>query len=82
MPTLLLTGTLDGRTYPEGQAEAVKGMKNLTQVTVVNAGHNLFMVSPEVTAVIHEFMRGQPVSKHKIIVPLPAAWKDLNQDRD
>jgi pimeloyl-ACP methyl ester carboxylesterase len=58
VPTLVLTGTLDGRTYPREQQAAVSGLSNAVTVTVENAGHNLFMVSPEVTEVMREFMRG------------------------
>ncbi|GAB4529290.1 MAG: alpha/beta fold hydrolase [Amphiplicatus sp.] len=72
VPTLLLTGTLDGRTYVEGQAEAVAGLENLRQVMVVNAGHNLFMSSPEVTETILTFMRGEPVTTRKIIIAPPS----------
>lgn len=71
VPTLLLTGTLDGRTSVDGQAEAVAGLENLTQVTVVNAGHNLFMSTPDVTETIRTFMRGEPVKKKEIVIPLP-----------
>lgn len=69
-PVLMLTGTLDGRTYPEGQAEATAGLSDLTAVTVINAGHNLFMTSPEVGEAMHAFMRGAPVPQ-EIIVDLP-----------
>tara|TARA_R110002072_G_scaffold1780_5_gene14701 strand:- start:55240 stop:56805 length:1566 start_codon:yes stop_codon:yes gene_type:complete len=72
VPTLLLSGSLDGRTYIEGQAEATAGLSNLTHVTVVNAGHNLFMSSPEVTEVIHQFLRGEEINKIEIVIPLPA----------
>jgi pimeloyl-ACP methyl ester carboxylesterase len=71
VPTLLLSGTLDGRTYIDGQMEAVKGLKNLSKVTVVNAGHNLFMSSPEVTETIKAFLSGDNVSGRSIEVPLP-----------
>lgn len=71
VPTLLLSGTLDGRTYPESQLEAVAGLDRLQAITVVNAGHNLFMTSPEVTAAIERFMRGEPLKSPQIIVPPP-----------
>jgi pimeloyl-ACP methyl ester carboxylesterase len=71
VPTLLLTGTLDGRTYPESQQEAVSGLANVTTVTVQNAGHNLFMNSPEVTQVIQRFMRREEVNDTTIELPLP-----------
>lgn len=71
VPTLLFTGTLDGRTYPDSHKEAVAGLKNLQAITVVNAGHNLFMSSPEVTAAIQRFMRGEPAKSQVITIPLP-----------
>lgn len=71
VPLLLLSGSLDGRTYIESQREAVSGMTNLEMVTVRNAGHNLFMSSPKVTATIQEFMRGNGISEHEIIIDLP-----------
>jgi pimeloyl-ACP methyl ester carboxylesterase len=71
VPTLLLSGTLDGRTYPESQREAVAGLDRLQAITVVNAGHNLFMTSPEVTTAIERFMRGEPLQSPRITVPLP-----------
>lgn len=70
-PVLLLTGTLDGRTYPQGQAEAVSGLSNVTQVTIQNAGHNLFMSSPDVHDVIHQFMRDETIEPSMLSVDLP-----------
>jgi len=72
VPTLLLTGTLDGRTYPEGQLEATRGLTRLTQVIVKNAGHNLFMVTPQVTEVIQQFMSDGSVETTEIVFELPA----------
>lgn len=69
-PVLLLTGTLDGRTFPQGQYEATARLSDLTRVTVVNAGHNLFMTSPEVGEAMHAFIRGEPAAG-EIIVDLP-----------
>jgi FixJ family two-component response regulator len=43
---LLLTGTLDVRTYVEGQKQAVAHFNNLTHVHVIKAEHNLFTSSP------------------------------------
>jgi pimeloyl-ACP methyl ester carboxylesterase len=59
VPVLVLSGTLDGRTYPESQRKAVAGLRN-AQITIIeNAGHNLFMSSPAVAERIGAFMRGQ-----------------------
>ncbi len=71
VPTLLLSGTLDGRTYPEEQIAAVAGLRNVSHVTVVNAGHNLFMASPVVGEVMQEFMQDGKTSKQEIKLPPP-----------
>jgi pimeloyl-ACP methyl ester carboxylesterase len=71
VPALFLTGTLDGRTYPEEHAETIAGFSRATHVVVENAGHNLFMVSPEVTQVIVEFMKGRPLTKPRIAIDPP-----------
>ncbi|PKG83165.1 alpha/beta hydrolase [Colwellia sp. 75C3] len=71
IPTLLLTGTLDGRTYINSQKLATQGLSNLTQVKVINAGHNLFMVSPEVTEVIKLFLSDKEIATQSITIKLP-----------
>lgn len=71
LPVLVLMGTLDGRTYPAEQQAAVSGLTNVTTVVVENAGHNLFMVAPEVTEVIMAFIRGETPQTTRIIAPLP-----------
>ena len=72
VPTLLLSGTLDGRTYPQSQREAVAALSNVIHVTVENAGHNLFMVAPEITAIIERFMRNELNGDVTIKVDPPA----------
>ncbi|AWF82078.1 alpha/beta hydrolase [Microbulbifer sp. A4B17] len=71
IPVLLLSGTLDGRTYLEGQYEAISGFKNATKITVENAGHNLLMASPEVQNTINLFMENRPVPNTHIVAELP-----------
>ncbi|WP_300527596.1 alpha/beta hydrolase [Maricaulis sp.] len=70
MPVLVLSGTLDGRTYPQSQAEAVSDLSDVHIVTVENAGHNLFMTSPDVHDVMHAFMRGERGLAETITVEL------------
>ncbi|WP_339745702.1 alpha/beta fold hydrolase [uncultured Maricaulis sp.] len=70
-PVLLLTGTLDGRTYPDSQTAAVAGLTHVQRIFVRNAGHNLFMTSPDVADAMHRFMRGEPVASGEIVVDLP-----------
>jgi len=71
VPTLVLMGSLDGRIYPESQQEATSGLTNRKVIRVENAGHNLFMTSPEVSETMLEFMRGESIEKTKIVVDLP-----------
>ncbi|UTW56020.1 alpha/beta fold hydrolase [Kordiimonas sp. SCSIO 12610] len=71
VPALVFTGTLDGRTFPKSAVEATSGLSNKQAVTVINGGHNLFMLSPEVTKTIQDFMRGENVNGREIFIPLP-----------
>lgn len=76
VPTLLFTGTLDGRTYVEGQKESVAHLKQLTQIMVENAGHNLYTVSPKVLDRMLAFFADQQVKPQPIVVE-PAFIKHL-----
>jgi hypothetical protein len=40
-------------------------------VFIENSGHNLFMVSPEVTEVILAFLDGKPIGRKRIVLPTP-----------
>jgi pimeloyl-ACP methyl ester carboxylesterase len=71
IPTLVLTGSLDGRTYPASQREATSDLSNATHITVKGAGHNLFMASPAVEEVMSRFMSGAAVTTATIEVPTP-----------
>jgi pimeloyl-ACP methyl ester carboxylesterase len=67
IPTLVLTGTLDGRTYIEGQREATAGLSAAHTVVVDGAGHNLFMASPQVLQTMQMFMAGKPLQRDRIL---------------
>jgi pimeloyl-ACP methyl ester carboxylesterase len=71
VPTLFLSGTLDGRTYPESAAEIAARFSNATHILIENAGHNLFMVSPDVQDVIVAFMRGEIVRPRRLFIDPP-----------
>lgn len=72
VPVLVLSGTLDGRTDIESQREAVSELRNVTIITVKNAGHNLFdEPSYELQETIDRFMEGRPVSDAVITIDLP-----------
>lgn len=76
VPTLILSGTLDGRTYLEEQTKVAQNFSRATQIIVENAGHNLFMSSIEVTHLIQQFMRGDTITKKRISVPFVEPAKD------
>lgn len=69
VPTLMLSSTLDGRTYPKAVAEALQG-PGIQTVIVNNGGHNVFMQAPEISEVIVNFMRGKDVP-HEVTLELP-----------
>lgn len=70
-PALLVQGTLDGRTPLEEQAEVAAQFRNKAQVTVENAGHNVFEAHPEVQALLVRFFRGEAVKDTKLGLPPP-----------
>lgn len=71
VPTLLFTGTLDGRTYIEEQKEAIKHLSNQTHIMVENAGHNLFNSSPKVLKAMKSFMREDVIKEFRIVLEHP-----------
>jgi pimeloyl-ACP methyl ester carboxylesterase len=71
VPALVITGTLDGRTYPAGHAEILAGLSSGSQLVVENAGHDLFMSSPEVTVDIVDFFERRPLKHERIVLPAP-----------
>ena len=70
-PALLVAGTLDGRTPLEEQAEVAAQFQHRTQVTVENAGHNVFESHPEVQDVLVRFFRGDAVADTSLSLPPP-----------
>lgn len=62
IPTLLIAGTLDGRTYIESQMEATSGLSKRQTIQVINGGHNLFKSSPLVIKNMLLFLQGQPLA--------------------
>ncbi|MGV8929493.1 MAG: alpha/beta fold hydrolase [Brevundimonas sp.] len=70
-PALLFAGTLDGRTPLEEQAEVADQFQSRAQVTVENAGHNVFESHPEVQALLVRFFRGESVGDTRLSLPPP-----------
>jgi pimeloyl-ACP methyl ester carboxylesterase len=71
VPTLLVMGTLDGRTYLEAQPDNLRGFSNYHRIDVENAGHNVWMTSPEITPAVIAFLKGRKDLPERIVVPGP-----------
>lgn len=71
VPTLFLSGTLDGRTYPESAADTASRFSRGQHLVIENAGHNLFMLAPEISQVIVDFFHGKPTADRMIKLPPP-----------
>lgn len=75
-PALFLSGTLDGRTYPEAHTEIAEGFSNGAIVTIENAGHNLFFSHPDVVDIIADFFDGAPAKRRTLTAPAPSFVPD------
>jgi pimeloyl-ACP methyl ester carboxylesterase len=67
VPTLFISGTLDGRTPPSNAEEVRKGFPHSYHVLIEGGGHgnDLFVSSPEIQPVMVEFMKtGRVVENH------------------
>jgi pimeloyl-ACP methyl ester carboxylesterase len=69
--TLLVAGSLDGRTPLAEQAEVAAQFRNKAQVLVENAGHDVFESHPEVQTLIVGFFKGERVGDTKLTLPPP-----------
>ncbi|MDO9337445.1 MAG: alpha/beta hydrolase [Caulobacter sp.] len=70
-PALLVSGTLDGRTPLEEQAEVAAQFRHASRVIVENAGHNVFEAHPEVQGMLVRFFRGEAVADTRLSLPTP-----------
>ena len=65
---LLLSGSLDGRTYLQsGQAIASKFERGHHE-TIENAGHDLYMESPLIGDMVLDFFKGKKLNVEKIVL--------------
>ncbi len=71
IPTLVFSGTLDGRTYLAEQQQAVAGLTAKQLVTVRYGGHNLLESSPQVLMLILQFLATGTVNQQMIELPRP-----------
>ena len=69
--TLLVSGTLDGRTFPEAHAEIAQSLPQSVTLTVEHAGHNLFFSHPEVVPRIAAFLSGETLTTETLTAEPP-----------
>lgn len=63
---LLLSGTLDGRTYLSSAKEIADKFKNGQHVILEHAGHDLYMASPIIGDMVLNFFKGQNLNINQI----------------
>lgn len=56
-PILFISGTLDGRTYPEAAREALAFLPNSRQLIVENGGHNIYEADPRMQEIVLGWFR-------------------------
>jgi pimeloyl-ACP methyl ester carboxylesterase len=61
VPTLFISGTLDGRTSPTEAREEIRGLRRGTHLIVENGGHNIFEADTRVANAVVAFFRGAEV---------------------
>ncbi len=71
VPTLFISGTLDGRTYPESAKDIAARFSRGTHVIVANGGHNIFEAAPEIGAMVVAYMGGQVPTTRTLRLPPP-----------
>lgn len=70
-PALLVSGTLDGRTPLEEQAEVAAQFRRRSRVIVENAGHNVFEAHPDVQGLLVRFFGGEDLPDTPLSLPPP-----------
>ncbi len=69
IPALFISGTLDGRTYPEEAEEEIKGFSNRRRLIVENGGHNIYEADQRVADAVLAFFRNQPTPERIVMTP-------------
>ncbi|MEP3372482.1 MAG: alpha/beta hydrolase [Maribacter dokdonensis] len=63
---LLLSGTMDGRTYVSSAIELAKKFKNGRHIIIENAGHDLYMQSPLVSETVLAFFKEKEIGINRM----------------
>jgi pimeloyl-ACP methyl ester carboxylesterase len=69
--TLLIAGSLDGRTVLAEQDEVAAQFQRKSRVIVENAGHNVFEAHPDVQVLLVRFFGGEAVADTRLALPPP-----------
>lgn len=78
-PTLIVSGTLDGRTFPEAHAEIAQSLSQSVMLTVEHAGHNLFFAHPEVVPRIAAFLSGEAMADDTLTADPPLFVRERDE---
>lgn len=72
VPTLMISGTLDGRTPLSNAREVAEGWPAARHLIIENAGHgaDLYLGTPEIEDAIRAFLRGEPAPDRLAMEPL------------
>ncbi|MHA7129276.1 alpha/beta fold hydrolase [Algoriphagus namhaensis] len=65
---LLLSGSMDGRTYLNSAIEIAKKFKKGHHIIIENAGHDLFMASPEIGEVVLKFFKSEEINLERMVL--------------
>ncbi len=76
VPTLFISGTLDGRTPVSNAEETRRGFSNSQHLIIERAGHSddLFVSSPQIAERMLKFLKGDKIDSTKITLP-PLKWR-------
>lgn len=70
VPTLFISGTLDGRTSIAAARDVKKGFTNGTQVTLRGSAHDIYGDSPALIGLMTRFMRGEKLKDTALDIPV------------
>jgi pimeloyl-ACP methyl ester carboxylesterase len=71
VPYLFIVGDLDARTPPSNAREILAGLPNGHLITVVNGAHDFsILINREARALVHAFLKGEPISQTEIVAPV------------
>lgn len=70
-PILFISGTLDGRTYPEAAQAALRSLPNSRLLLVENGGHNIYEADPRMQDVVRTWFH-DGVAPETMSFPPPA----------